>query len=385
MMSGRFLMLGLAWTWVGVACVAAGTPEQDATPLQSISIHLRNADRRASFDELARQAGVPIADVPESFWSGVYPPQLERVDVEANSFWAAAETLYRQTGVAAVEHDGKIELSRPNEWIWGKSPWVQAGPIALVVNQISMTRNLVPGRANRQTFQIMLSLNTYIDPRYSGVPMTNWPTIQLAEDENGQSLLWSDNDLAPSDYMSPHRSNAGTWSMAVDLGGVSTATPVGANIARLKGTIPFLVDAGTITWTVDNPMKVKPGTQTQKVDGVPVVLESVAFRYGDLYVDVWADPSSIPKGQIELFTRHLNIWVARVRLTDEDGYPFTFISGDASAAPDRIRASARFSNIPIRGGPLRQHDPAKMVWPVPERATETALPFELTNVPLPPH
>jgi hypothetical protein len=174
------------------ATVPSAQSEQNGPTL--ITLHVTDADARDVLQQIARQANVRIALWPDWCWSGTSGSKKYRVTMNLDNipFWTAIDQLCAATkSRLIVSGSDRRSLSITEGTQRGmdfSGIKYQSGPFTVVANQITHTRtsNLVDGSTDPSD---MLSMNVYLDPRFTLLKCASIAVLDLAQDDNGVSML----------------------------------------------------------------------------------------------------------------------------------------------------------------------------------------------------
>jgi hypothetical protein len=342
-----------------------------------VSATFTNIPAMQAFAELSKQSGYAI----ELYNSGG-GNQTRFGNVTATitnqPFWAAMREVCTRGNVALYyygdDDPDKIQLMPSN---YGQQHMMKAaasikGPYLTVVTSLQRTNSVAMGAPQTTNRSVNLQIHTFAEPKARPTQYAYEPVIDEAVDDNGNSMLQTDNNRQPN-----MQSNRGvSWYGYVRLA-YPTTNP-GKKIARVRGHIDAKVQLQSEPWEIADPLKAPTATKTiggkkitfksfKKNDTGRYTLELV-FARGDM------DPQTF---QQTAFNNEPGL-----KLTDSGGRYQAYSSGGSSSQDEATRqfSFARRARAPAAGPPP---DPDKLIIEIPTATQDVAIPFELVDLPMP--
>jgi hypothetical protein len=330
-----------------------------------ITLHMKEANPRDIFAEIARQAHVDLPIWPEELWKDARfgPIPKLTLDIDQQPFWIALVSACQN----ASAHIQSMGLNREMTIMQGASNDMLAGPRCMsglfIIVAESAGRNhqvsFTPGQTFSNNDSIQFKL--YADPKAHLLGLQNLATLTLATDDKGGSLIGPGNAVPQyvgnvqammANFNAPlHYPNDG-YTQVAKLKGMVDVT-----VAAKKETleIPDLAAAGDKLFPI--------GRWTVQVNNFHVTGASGSFN---LKIDTGGAPPN------DIYTTAQNI-----RVMDAAGHALNRMGGGGSGFNNEINYQASFNSpAPIK-------TPVKMVWDVVTETKTQSIPFEFTDLPLP--
>jgi hypothetical protein len=363
----------------------------DITP-SSVTLRLKGARADELFGALSKQSGGAEFELTPDLWPDAVPT-VGRVEIVNQPFWPALRELFRLTGtrlatpptsLAAVKDTGVIWIA-PHRGGGGDQALtgVVSGPI--LVNTVSLTRTAKVDMADpaqvHRTATLVLQL--LVEPKLNAVPLEPGVWIEHAEDDRGRAVT--------GQVWPPARRNAATTQSSVrTFDGVGqlrvairmTLPAVDAQrIAKLKGVAEFAVLTRGVDIEIPDVLDVG-GTAMRLPGGLNVLIDEVTRRGGHLRFRfaAWND-GTMDRANWELIRRGFPGWARRLRLDSKDGAVYRPRGSWTFAGAQQADAVEFRMSLPVPGADVGGR--YRLLWTAPAEAKVLAVPFELTDLPLP--
>ncbi len=354
----RRFAVPLAFFAPAVVAAAGIAAEPDRVPPKLVTVHGTRTPLADLLADVTKQTGIPVDA------AGIDGAKPCTVDVERLPFWAAVEQVARAAGGrVAVRAGGKkvvVEPGRPG-------PAAVTGPFRVAVRQVRAVKDFDTGKAYTE-----LALDVHWEPRFEVYRISSAPTLGAVFDDAGKKLATSG---AGSKVPAAGYSQAGT----VRIENVPRSA---TKLARVEGTftvtaaermLAFAFDDLTATATAERTQagvtaRLKPLRKVENVWEAEVELKYPADRpvFESFEAFVWATRNKArliaPGGAFVL---------------DADPDP------DFPENPGRVSIVYRFTENPAKKLVLGDRREWKLVYLTPAPLAEYAVPFVLTDVPLP--
>src|SRR5690348_15403952 len=184
-----------------IAPVARG--DDDAAidiKITPITLKMESVHPRDVLEELSKQTGVTIQVWPEQLWNQNNgrngPPTSVTIDVDQKPFWEAMEEVCTQTNLYPVNMGNNDALTL--QWRgggnasgpFGKKPVSASENGTVVATQIQRSHTInFDADDPKPTRTCGIYIEGFVDPRLRIASYSGQPTIEKAEDENGNSIL----------------------------------------------------------------------------------------------------------------------------------------------------------------------------------------------------
>lgn len=164
-----------------------------------ITLKMESVHPKEVFEELSKQTGVTVQVWPENLWNQNYgnngPPTSVTIDIDQKPYWAAMEEICTQTHLYPVNMGNNDALTL--QWRggdatgpFGKKPTFASENGTIVASSIQRSHTINFDQADPQPVRTCgINIEGYVDPRLRIASYSSQPTIEKAEDENGNSIL----------------------------------------------------------------------------------------------------------------------------------------------------------------------------------------------------
>ena len=158
-----------------------------------VTLHMANANPRAVFGELSKQAGLPLPLWPEQLWTPQFPGQVKTISVDADAkpFWDVMADVCGAAGVYphtmggneadfTLMQGGAANLSGPRSAVDPQFTVVALS--AGRMRQVGYTTNAFAGGSDNMQFCL------FADPKVRVLSAAMTATLTEARDEHGRSI-----------------------------------------------------------------------------------------------------------------------------------------------------------------------------------------------------
>lgn len=371
------------------------TAAPTTVPVGTINLDLQGVDAEEAFTALAKQADMAFPVRDPSVWQNADPVFLT---VENARFWPTFLDLCRQSRLSFSPDSpeirgGMIRLVPEAQGV--RLPAlkvVEAQGLLLIPRSSQRNAMLSYERPEGATSTCSIQLIVLADPSLA-VGQVGPVTVQEAVDENGLSLVPP--KTAPASYYSP---NPGGMAQTLSIA-LANPKAAGKKLSRLKGYVRLTAATSVETIQIDSPLKAEP--VTKQFPDYDVTIQPLA--------EVAAKPAAKPVGpavpaapvgdatyQLKVSFRlknsatggpglkrvaDRNVWTLTqgIVLVDAQGRRYT-----ATPAGSRSSGDTQDGEVTFRSDPRTPlGEPAKLTWKLPLGQRALAVPFELTDLPLP--
>ena len=356
-MPRRFaLPLALFAPAVVAAVGIAADPER--VPPKLVTVRNAKGTLAEALAEVTRQTGIPVEA------AGIDGSKPCAVDVERLPFWAALEQVAKAAGGrVAVRAGGKkvaVEPGRPG-------PAAVNGPFRVAVRQVRAVGDFDTGKAYTE-----LALDVHWEPRFEVYRISSAPTLGAVFDDAGKKLAASG---AGSKVPAAGYSQTGTVR-------VENVPRAATKLTRVEGTFTVTAAERMLAFAFDD--LTSPNTLELTQAGVTARLKPLRK-----VENVWEAEVELkyPADRPVFESFEAFVWATRnkARLIAPGG---AFVL-DADPDPDfpenpgRVSIVYRFTENPAKKLVLGDRREWKLVYLTPAPLAEYAVPFVLTDVPLP--
>lgn len=347
-----------------------------------VTLRLKDATPAAAFSELSKQAQAPIRAYPEDLWQQGEWPALT-LDLRRKPFWIAAQELSEKSGVGLQASDDGLRLVRGPGQLGG--PSVIHGPFLIVATQVNRTQTILlgdnaagqparPPIVRGRTNDFGVHLLVLPEPKLSVIRVNSGVRLEQAVDEKG-------NDLAPpagaggQGYAS---GMPGAWNVYARLN--YPAAGAGQTIARLAGTVTFVVQTKSEKIEIPDPLTLKDAFRV--VGGSRVTFHQMT-RNGErfeLKVSLTPDGNAAGADGARGMSSLFQSVQSRLRVLNAAGEPLDRRGFSSEGSGREMRFTLHFA---ARPGAAANGEPARLVWDVPTETRDVEVPFEFTDLPMP--
>jgi hypothetical protein len=347
------------------AAVVAALDKAAADRPTMITLHMKEANPREVFAEIARQSHTDLPIWPPQLWTDARMGPVPKVtlDIDQQPFWLALTQACQATSthVQNMGMNQGITIAQGGGGDMLAGPQSTSGLFIVVAETASRNRQVsfVPGRVfpNNDTIQFQL----YADPKVRLLDTENQAVLTLATDDKGNSLIApNNNNVARYRVTQQGMPIAFSALMHYPNDGYTKAT-------KLKGTLQVRLAAKTSTLEIAD---VSAALNTMRVVG-PWSVQLQDFHIdgsnGFLKINIrtgGAQPNDV-------FNTMRNI-----RLTDAAGQILNGGWG-GGGSPLELNYQCSFN------ASEKIKSPVKLTWDVPTESKMQDVPFEFTDLPLP--
>lgn len=350
-----------------------------------VTLSLKDATPADAFSELSKQAMAPIRPYPDDLWNQVNWSNIT-LDVQRKPFWAAAQELAAKAGVGLQASNDGLRIVRAPGQIGG--PSIIHGAFLVVATQVNRTQTIVlgdnaAGQAARppivrgRTNEFGVHLLVLPEPKLSVVRVNSGVKLEQAVDEKG-------NDLAPPAGAGGHgyaSGMAGAWNVYARLNYPAAPGAAGQSIARLAGTVTFVVQTKSQKIEIPDPLALKDAFRV--VGGSRVTFHGMT-KTGERYelkvsltpdgnAGAGADGSRAMSSLFQSMQFRLRVLNAAGEPLDRRG-----LSSEGNGRETRVTLHFASPRGAAPGG-----DPVRLEWDVPTETKEVDVPFEFKDLPMP--
>jgi hypothetical protein len=346
------------------AAVVAALDKAAADRPTMITLHMKEANPREVFAEIARQSHADLPIWPSQLWADARMGPIPKVtlDMDQQPFWLALAQACQATST----HIQNMGMNQGITIAQGASGGMLAGPLStnglfiVVADSASRNRQVsyITGRvfSNNDAIQFQL----YADPKAHLMDAENQAVLTLATDDKGNSLIAPNNNVAR--YRVTQQGMPITFSAPLHFpsDGYTKAT-------KLKGTLGVRVAAKTSTLEIAD---VSAALNTTRIVGPwSVQLQDFHIDGANGSLKVKIQTGGTQAGDVFTAAR-------TIRLTDAAGQ-FLNGGGGGSGSNLEIDYQCNFN------ASEKIKSPVKLTWDVVTESKIQDVPFEFTDLPLP--
>lgn len=337
-----------------------------------ITLRLKNATARETYDALATQGQTTFSAWPPNVWDDVSASRIT-VDFQNVPWWETMRQVCPKLGMYPLSGEPRVILTtRLGETMFdGRA--CQRGPVLLVADRLERTHAVAFAKPGNVGETCEIRFNLFIEPRLGVLRRSEKLVLTEAVDDKGHALITGDVPEAP---------------LICEMGcsdDVKATLPLpegtGKRLAHLKGILRLSVQAKSRTW--EAPVAVGQLAASYEIAGRRMVVESVE-RDKLLYALDW---SVFRNGTGDRqWSKMCEIMLPKapgVRLMDAQGlFDFRYDRSPAESDGDHLTFHFDFRKD-RRKDHQQPSDPVKLVWEEVQETREMTLPFEFTDLPLP--
>lgn len=360
-MSRRFAVLVPLFALAAIAAVgisAESEPRPDRVPARLVTVRNTKGTLADVLADVSKQTGITVEA------AGIDGAKSCTIEFEKQPFWNAMEQLAKQVdGRVVVRSGGKKVAIEPG----ASFPSAVNGPFRVNVRQVRSVKDFDTGQSYTE-----LALDVHWEPRFEVYRISSSPTLLAAWDDTGRKLAvqGSGSKVPASGY-----SQAGTVRIenvprsARNLAKVEGTFTVTASEKMLAFQFEDLTSANTVELSQAGvTARLKPLRKVESVWEAELELKYPAERpvFESFEAFVWA-------------TRNKARLIAPggAFVMDADTDP------DFPENPGRVSIVYRFTENPAKKLVLGDRREWKLVYLTPAPLLEYAVPFTLTDIPLP--
>jgi hypothetical protein len=335
----------------------------------TVSLKFKDAPAQKVFDELARQAHTEFATMPPEMWKN-NATRLS-VDLDRVSFWTAFREVCQKTGIYPQQfgNERKMTLQQSPGNPYFSGPGVTSGPFLIVANRIYRSNSVDLGNPGNVQHDFNISLAVFAEPKLKVVQSTYNVNVEEAVDDKGNSLVSNDRM-----YAGMNASQQWMWNVSARLNYPENA---GKTIARIKGSLKFLVQTKSETLDVPDILTVKNLNKT--VAKRRMLIKEVK-KNGEQYevaMTIYRDGLSPAQWSAVLNPGYT------VRLLDKEGRPLTSSGWGGGSNDQEANYTWNFNRNVWNGQQTKLGEPHRLVWEIPTETRELEARFEFKDLPLP--
>ncbi len=364
----------------------AATAAPTTAPAGTINLDLQGVDAEEAFAALAKQADMTFPVRDPSVWQSADPVFLTAQNAR---FWPTFLDLCRQSRLSFSPDSpeirgGLIRLVPEAQGIrLSALKSVEAQGLLLIPRSSQRNAMLSYERPEAATSTCAIQLIVLADPSLA-VSQVGPVTVQEAVDENGLSLVPP--KTATGSYYSP---NPGGMAQTVSIP-LANPKAAGKKVARLKGYVRLTVATSVDTLQIDSPLKAEP--RTKQLPDFDVTLQPLTQLTPKPAAPAGGGATYQLKLSFHLKNRPTgaaglkrvadrNVWTLTqgIILIDAQGRRYMPI-----ASAPRSSGDTQDGEVTFRCDPRTPAgEPVQLTWKLPLGQRALAIPFELTDLPLP--
>jgi hypothetical protein len=328
-----------------------------------ITLHVKEANPREVFAEIAKQAHTDLPIWPEQLWTDNRFGNIPKItlDIDQQPFWLALAQACQSASVH-VQNMGNnqtmtIMQGSNNDMLVG--PRCMSGLFIIVADSAARNHAISFARGQSATNIDDIEFHLYVDPKARLVETHNPATLTLAEDDKGNSLIAT---AAVSRFRSASQGSSVTFSAPLHYPNDGYT-----KITKLKGTLEATMAAKT--QTLEIPDMAAAINTTHPVGHWTVDVQDFRLNgnSGSFSLKIHTGGTSVN----QMFYAERSI-----QLIDATGR--NLVNGGGGGGNDtEVQYSSSFST----SDPIKS--PVKLVWNVVTETKQQSIPFEFTDLPLP--
>ena len=342
-----------------------------------VTLKMESVHPQEVIAELSTKAGVNIQVWPENLWTQNRgrngPPTSVSVDVEEKPFWVVMEEICTQMNLfpANMGNNDGVTL----QWrgmnsggIFGKRPTFAGENGTVVASSIQRSHTINLDSDNPTASRTCgINIDGYVDPRLRVMRFSRQPSIEQAEDENGNSVLPADADQRNGSMDETNSS----W----QLGGIFIPLDYDPEkshkLAVLKGSIRVSA-AGAVEKLEVDDLENAQGTD-KTIAGRHIVLDEVKMNEKSFSIKVTISRESMSD---EEWRSMFHAIIQGMKVESASGKRMNL--GGGGGGSDKQVTYTLSTNWSDEGD-----KPVKLRWEIPTGFHDVELPFEFKDLTLP--
>jgi hypothetical protein len=345
-----------------------------------ITVKVKDANPRAVFDLIGKQARCDFPTYPRNLWQqggvnrgfGGGLPATISMDLERVNFWTAFKEACQKSGVFPQQmgNDRRMTLQQGNSTYWN-GPSIVTGPFLIVANRLdySSSVDLATGGVGQSNFS--MSLSAFVEPKVKVVQSSYNVHVMEAVDDKGNSLANNDRNF---DSMSSGQQ--WMWNLSARLN-YPQKNP-GTKLARFRGAVKFQVQTKSDTLDVSDILTAKNKTVT--VAGRRMLIKEVkknGSEQFDVQMTIYRDGMSQADWNMLQYPGY------SVRLLDKEGKPLNSQGWGGGGGGNEMNYNWNFSRQTWGGDQDKPGEPYRLLWEIPLETREMNVEFTFKDLTLP--
>lgn len=331
-----------------------------------ITLHVKDAPASQVMADISRQCFAPLPTIPENLWKQESFPKLT-LDVDHEPFWKVMPDVCQKLGVDFRPYSGGVRLMRTGGMRAEGISEVN-GAFLVVATGINYTRSKSFARQGEQS-RFGMNLTVLPEPKLTVLRTAATVTLDEAVDEKGNSLV-------------PQNASAAVWGGYGGFGGWNLYVPlrypkdIGTRITKFKGSTSFLIQIESEKIEVPDLASLKPTTRL--IHNLPTTFEQMkkVAEVWQLHLRVDRPNFGGPEWQ-----QFMDGAQNRLKVFDADGNPLTRRGTSTSVNNNTVEMTLEFVQ-PNRPDGHLTGPPARLVWEVPTKTRDLAVPITFHDLPL---
>jgi hypothetical protein len=340
-----------------------------------ITIKMESVHPRDVLAEFSKQTGVPVQVWPKEFWDQNHgrngPPTSITVDIENKPFWDAMQEICSQSNLYPQNMGNREGVTL--QWrggasqdLFGKRPTSESENGIVVASSIQRTHTINFDSDNPQVDKRCgVNLEAYIDPRLRMQRYQGLPSIEKAEDDNGNSLIPSDQ---PSQSMNGVNCS---WQINGIFIPLDYDPEKSHKLSDLKGSIHISAAGAVEKLEIDDFDKAQ-GSE-HELAGRKIVIDEIKNGPKSFSMKMTIHREDMTNDEWNMMFQSI---VSSLRLEMSDGNS-TSLGGGGGGSDKQVTytMSTNWSDENLK--------PQKLVWEIPTNFHDVEIPFEFNDLTLP--